>query len=1241
MAKDKMYGKTLRKNFARHEEIMEMPNLLELQKKSYRWFLDEGLQEVFTDVASITNYAGNLELSFIGYKMDEAPKYDVEECKARDATYAAPLKVNVRLYNNQTQEIKEQEIFMGDFPLMTQSGTFVINGAERVVVSQIVRSPGVYYGKEIDLKTDLPLLTSTVIPYRGAWLEYETDTNEVFWVRIDKNRKIPITELIRAIGGQAEQYADLKTDTGILDLFGDDDRIKVSLEKDACKTYEEAMLEIYRKLRPGEPPTVEASESLVKNLFFDPRRYDLSMVGRYKFNKKLSLWTRIHGQKLAYPVADPRTGEILFDAGHVMTSDEARELDAIGVNDVTLDLDGKTLRVFSNNMVDLSRFVDFDPVAECGIKERVCKSVLEELLAKYEGEELKEAIRDNADRLAPKHILADDILASINYMNALAHGIVTKDDIDHLGNRRLRCVGELLQNQFRIGFSRMERVIRERMTIQDLDIVTPQSLINIRPVTAAIKEFFGSSPLSQFMDQTNPLAELTHKRRLSALGPGGLSRERANMEVRDVHYSHYGRMCPIETPEGPNIGLISYLATYARINEYGFIEAPFRAVDHATGHVSDEVTYMTADVEDQFIVGQAAEPVDENGCLVNPRITCRHRDEIVEVDRDRVDYIDISPRMMVSIATAMIPFLPNDDANRALMGANMQRQAVPLLRPEAPIVGTGMEHKICMDSEVAVLAEGDGVVTKMDARAITVAYDNGETKEYKLTKFLRSNHGTCINQHPIVDVGERVHGKYVNENGETVDPTVLADGPATDQGELALGRNILVGFMTWEGYNYEDAVLLNERLVREDLYTSIHLEEYELDSRDTKLGPEEITRDIPNVGEDALKDLDERGIIRIGAEVHAGDVLVGKVTPKGETDLTAEERLLRAIFGEKAREVRDTSLKVPHGESGIVVDAKVFSRENGDDLGPGVNMVVRVYIAQRRKIQPGDKMAGRHGNKGVVSRVLPQEDMPFLPDGTPLDIVLNPLGVPSRMNIGQVLEVHLGYAAKTLGWKVATPIFDGATDKDISEALQLAGLDPEGKSWLYDGRTGERFDNKVTVGYVYFLKLHHLVDDKIHARSTGPYSLVTQQPLGGKAQFGGQRFGEMEVWALEAYGASYTLQEILTVKSDDVTGRVRTYEAIVKGHNVPQPGVPESFKVLVKELQSLCLDIQVLDRDGNQIELKEDEDALDTFNLARMDADDERSRNPFADEAELEDAGFEYVPDDEVEADLADDKDEY
>jgi len=1217
MAHDKMYGKTLRKNFARHEEVMEMPNLLELQKTSYKWFLDSGLREVFADVDAIANYAGNLELSFIDYKMDEEPKYDVEECKARDATYAAPLKVNVRLYNKETGEIKEQEIFMGDFPLMTQSGTFVINGAERVVVSQIVRSPGIYYGKEIDLKTDLPLMTAQAIPYRGAWLEYETDASEIFWVRIDKNRKLPVTELLRAIG--------LRTDAEITGLFGDDERVVATLDKDACKTYEEAMLEIYRKLRPGEPPTVEACETLINNLFFDPRRYDLSMVGRYKYNKKLALRARIRAQKLMFPVADPRTGEILFDAGHVMTGEEADELDAIGVNDVTLDLDGRPLRVFSNHMVDLGRFVDFDP-KELGIKERVRESVLKELLEQYSGEEFKEAVRDNIDRLVPKHILVDDILASINYMNALAHGIVFKDDIDHLGNRRLRCVGELLQNQFRIGFSRMERVIRERMTMQDLDIVTPQSLINIRPVTAAIKEFFGSSPLSQFMDQTNPLAELTHKRRLSALGPGGLSRERANMEVRDVHYSHYGRMCPIETPEGPNIGLISYLATYARINEYGFIEAPYRKVDHATGKVSDDITYMTADVEDQYIVGQAAEPVDKDGCLINKRITCRHRDEIVEVDRDRVDYIDISPRMMVSIATAMIPFLPNDDANRALMGANMQRQAVPLLKPEAPIVGTGMEHKICMDAEVAVLAEGDGVVTKMDARSITVAYDDPElgVKEYKLTKFLRSNHGTCINQHPIVDVGERVHGRKLDEHGHILeDPTVLADGPATDQGEIALGRNILVGFMTWEGYNYEDAVLLNERLVREDLYTSIHIEEYELDARDTKLGPEEITRDIPNVGDDALKDLDERGIVRIGAEVHAGDILVGKVTPKGETDLTAEERLLRAIFGEKAREVRDTSLKVPHGESGIIVDAKVFSREAGDELGPGVNMVVRVYIAQRRKIQVGDKMAGRHGNKGVVSRVLPQEDMPFLPDGTPLDIVLNPLGVPSRMNIGQVLEVHLGYAAKTLGYKVATPIFDGASYEEIQEELVKAGLDPEGKSWLYDGRTGERFDNKVTVGYVYFLKLHHLVDDKIHARSTGPYSLVTQQPLGGKAQFGGQRFGEMEVWALEAYGASYTLQEILTVKSDDVTGRVRTYEAIVKGHNVPQPGVPESFKVLVKELQALCLDIQVLDRDGNEIELKEDEDAVDTINFARMDAEDERNRrNPFADEAEFAGAGF-------------------
>ena len=1176
MAKDKYYGKTLRKNFARHEEVMAMPNLLEIQKKSYQWFLDTGLREVFADVASIGDYAGNLELSFIDYSMDEKPKYDVEECKARDATYAAPMKVSVRLHNKETGEIKEQEIFMGDFPLMTHSGTFVINGAERVVVSQIVRSPGIYYGKEIDLKTDLPLLTSTVIPYRGAWLEYETDSSEVFWVRIDKNRKLPITCLIRALG--------LKTDGEILDRFGDDPRIVTTMEKDTCKSYEEAMLEIYRKQRPGEPPTLDSAENLMQGLFFDPRRYDLSTVGRYKFNKKLTLWAQAKGQKLAEPVADPATGELLLEEGHVLSGGDCRTLDAIGVGMVKVRLEnGEVIRIFTNRMCDMSRYVDFDPKTACGIKERVRFDVLQELLSQYQGEELIEQCRLQADRLVPKHIIVDDILTSINYMNVLAHGLVQKDDIDHLGNRRLRCVGELLQNQFRIGFSRMERVIRERMTIQDLDIVTPQSLINIRPVTAAIKEFFGSSPLSQFMDQTNPLAELTHKRRLSALGPGGLSRERANMEVRDVHYSHYGRMCPIETPEGPNIGLISYLATYARVNEYGFIEAPFRRVDRPSGHVTDEITYMTADVEDQYVVCQAAEPVDENGCLIGPRITCRHQDETIQVEPEYVDYMDISPRMMVSIATAMIPFLPNDDANRALMGANMQRQAVPLLKPEAPIVGTGMEHKICLDSEVAVLAEGDGVVTKVDATSVSVRYDSGETKDYKLIKFLRSNHGTCINQKPIVSVGERVHG------GD--DPTVLADGPATDQGEIALGRNILVGFMTWEGYNYEDAVLLNERLVKEDVYTSIHIEEYEIDARDTKLGPEEITRDIPNVGEDALKDLDERGIIRVGAEVHAGDILVGKVTPKGETDLTAEERLLRAIFGEKAREVRDTSLKVPHGESGIIVDAKVFTREAGDELGPGVNQVVRVYIAQRRKIQPGDKMAGRHGNKGVVSRVLPQEDMPFLPDGTPLDIVLNPLGVPSRMNIGQVLEVHLGYAAKALGWKVSTPIFDGANEKDIRETLKLAGLREDGKTVLYDGRTGEPFDNLVTVGYPYFPKLHHRVDDKIHARSTGPYSMVTQQPLGGKAQFGGQRFGEMEVWALEAYGAAYTLQEILTVKSDDITGRVKTYEAIVKGNNVPKPGVPESFKVLVKELQSLCLDIRVLDESGNEIELKdEDED---------------------------------------------------
>ena len=1084
-----------------------------------------------------------------------------------------------------------------------------------------------YYADNKD-KADNHTYATTVIPYRGAWLEYETDLSDIFYVRIDKNRKLPITCLIRALGP--------RTDAEIIEMFGEDERIVATLEKDACKTYEEALLEIYRKLRPGEPPTVDSAESLLKATFFDPRRYDLSAVGRYKFNKKMGLWARIRGQKLAMPIADPRTGEIIAEAGEVLTTERAHQLDDCGVNEALLDMDGKTIRVFSNNMVHLKDFVDFDP-AEVGVDEMVYFPVLSQLLDEFSGEELKDAIRDRIDDLIPKHITVPDIMASINYLNCLAHHVGTPDDIDHLGNRRLRCVGELIQNQFRIGFSRMERVIRERMTTQDLDVVTPQSLINIRPVTAAIKEFFGSSPLSQFMDQTNPLAELTHKRRLSALGPGGLSRDRASFDVRDIHYSHYGRLCPIETPEGPNIGLISYLASYARINRFGFIEAPYCKVDKETGRVTDQIEYMTADVEDQFTVGQATEPLDENGCFVNERITCRRRNETISVDKHQVDYVDVSPKMMVSVATAMIPFLQNDDANRALMGANMQRQAVPLLRPEAPIVATGQEHKNCIDSEIVILAEGPGVVTKVSARYITVAYDNGETKEYRLTKYLRSNHTTCINQRPIVEAGQRV--EYHD---------VLADGPSTDHGEIALGRNILMGFMTWEGYNYEDAILLNERMVKDDVFTSIHIEEYETESRDTKLGPETITRDIPNVGEDALKDLDEHGIIRVGAEIHAGDYLVGKVTPKGEAEATAEEKLLRAIFGEKAREVRDTSLKVPHGEAGIVVDVKIFTRENGDELGPGVNQVVRVYIAQKRKISVGDKMAGRHGNKGVVSRILPQEDMPFLPDGTPLDIVLNPLGVPSRMNIGQVLEVHLGYAAKTLGWKVATPIFNGANEADIQECLKLAGLarqvgrdEPligkqlyladeegdgmqmlsqeemadtkqidiwqhegrlrlvDGKNWLYDGRTGRRFDNPVTVGYVYFLKLHHLVDDKIHARATGPYSLVTQQPLGGKAQFGGQRFGEMEVWALEAYGAAYTLQEILTVKSDDVTGRVKTYEAIVKGLNVPKPGVPESFKVLMKELQSLCLDMRVLDADGNEIELKDDDE--DDYKPARDD----------------------------------------
>ena len=1216
ITKDVMMGKTLRKSFAKQDQILEIPNMLKIQKDSYEWFLREGLREVFRDVDTITDYTGNLELSFLDYSMNEPPKYSVEECKERDATYAKPIKVRVRLHNKETDEIKEQEIFMGDFPLMTNGGTFVINGAERVIVSQIVRSPGVYFGDEVD-KTDQHIYSATVIPYRGAWLEYETDYNNVFWVRIDKNRKLPITCLIRALG--------VATDGQITEMFGEDPLIKATMDKDPCRTREESLLEIYRRLRPGEPPTVESSESYLDALFFDARRYDVSKVGRYKFNKKLDIWSRLSGQVLAEPVTDPMTGEIIAMNGETVTREKAHEISRRGVSRAVIEANDRKVVVFSNGMVDMSQFVDFDP-AQYGIKEKVCFNVLREMLETVPADGWEEAIEARRDELIPKHITKDDILASINYLCCMVQGAGTKDDIDHLGNRRLRCVGELLQNQFRVGFTRLERVIRERMTIQDLDVVTPQSLINIRPVTAVIKEFFGSSPLSQFMDQNNPLAELTHKRRLSALGPGGLSRERASFDVRDIHYTHYGRMCPIETPEGPNIGLINYLATYAKINEYGFIEAPYRKVDKATGKVTDIVEYMTADVEDDYYVAQAAEPLDEEGRFANPRVICRHRDEIISVERELIDYVDVSPNMMTSIATAFIPFLENDDANRALMGANMQRQAVPLMVTEAPIVATGIEHKCAVDSEVCITAKGPGVITRVSATNISVSYDDGNTADYTLTKFARSNQGTCINQRPIVTVGERV------EAGQ-----VIADGPACSQGEIALGKNVLIGFMTWEGYNYEDAILLNERLVREDVFTSIHIEEYETESRDTKLGMEEITRDIPNVGEDTLKDLDENGIIRIGAEVTSGDYLVGKVTPKGETELTAEERLLRAIFGEKAREVRDSSLKVPHGEAGIIVDVKVFTRENGDELAPGVNKVVRVYIAQKRKISVGDKMAGRHGNKGVVSRILPQEDMPFLPDGTPLDIVLNPLGVPSRMNIGQVLEVHLGYAAHALGWKVATPIFNGANEREIRELLKQGGVAEDGKTVLYDGRTGEPFDQRVTVGYPYYLKLHHLVDDKIHARSTGPYSLVTQQPLGGKAQFGGQRFGEMEVWALEAYGAAYTLQEILTVKSDDVTGRVKTYEAIVKGHNVPTPGVPESFKVLVKELQSLCLDIKILGENGEEVDLKDDDDDDSIYGAGgkalpedEITMDDELPNGKDVDADEAADAGFEIQDEDDV-----------
>ncbi len=1270
--KDLRCGKKIRKSFSRTEEVVEMPNLIEVQKKSYQWFLDEGLRAVFKDVGAITDYT---------------PKYSIIECKERDATYAAPLKVRIRLRNKETEEIKEQEIFMGDFQLMTDSGTFIINGAERVIVSQIVRSPGMYFGLNND-RPEKTCHTATIIHYRGAWLEYETDVNDIFYVRIDKNRKLPVTSLIRALG--------VETDAQIKELFGEDERILATLEKDtAAHNREEALIEIYKRLRPGEPPTVDSAQTMLHNLFFDPKRYDLSAVGRYKFNKKMALGKRLAGHRLARPLADPRTGEVVAEAEERISRERAEELERLGINEAWLDIEGKEVKIFSNGMVWLHDFVPCDEKA-LGITERVCFEKLCKLMEQYEGDELLDAIRDNASDLVPNHVTVEDVMASINYMCGLVYGIGNVDDIDHLGNRRLRSVGELLQNQFRIGFSRMERVIRERMTIQDLDIVTPQSLINIRPVTAAIKEFFGSSPLSQFMDQTNPLAELTHKRRMSALGPGGLSRDRASFEVRDVHYSHYGRLCPIETPEGPNIGLISYLATYAKINDYGFIEAPYRIIDKATGRVTDEVRYMTADVEDEFIIAQANEPLDEDHRIKNPRVTCRHRSEIIEVDRDRVDLIDVSPKMMVSVATSMIPFLENDDANRALMGSNMQRQAVPLMITEAPLVATGIEYKAAVDSGTVPLAKDDGVVTRVSADAVTIQYDTLGEQTTKLIKFLRSNQGTCVNQRPIVDVGERV------KKGD-----VIADGASTSQGEISLGKNALIGFMTWEGYNYEDAVLLNERLVREDVYTSLHVEEYEMEARDTKLGPEEITRDIPNVGEDALRDLDERGIIRIGAEVRSGDILVGKVTPKGETDLTAEERLLRAIFGEKAREVRDTSLRVPHGEAGTIVDVKVFSRPNGDELTPGVNMKVCCYIAQKRKISVGDKMAGRHGNKGVVSRILPQEDMPFLPDGRPLDIVLNPLGVPSRMNIGQVLEVHLGYAARALGIHVATPVFDGAKEEDISALLKEAGLyrsvlrdengDPniakkdlyeeitapdgtksyrlltveektdfacrealrqagklkivDGKAILYDGRTGQPFDNPVTVGVMYYLKLHHLVDDKIHARSTGPYSLVTQQPLGGKAQFGGQRFGEMEVWALEAYGAAYTLQEILTVKSDDIVGRVKTYEAIVKGHNVPKPGVPESFKVLVKELQSLGLDIRVLDKNMEEIELVTDDDDDTSYEkILREDSygsdrefegagygiEDENGDKVASESEEPEDEDFDF---DSVVDDLADESD--
>ena len=1166
--KEVNYEKASRKDFAKVGDYIEMPNLIKVQRDSYDWFVEEGLGEVLKDISPIEDYSGNLVLEFFDYYMEEKTKYTVEEAKERDATYSTRLHVKVRLINRETGEIKEQEIYLGDFPLMTDSGTFVINGAERVVVSQLVRSPGCYYDEIFDTKTGKKTYTSTVMPLRGAWLEYETDGNDIFWVRVDRTRKVPVTTLLRAIG--------VVSDSQILELFGDEEMLKATINKDTIKDQDEALIEIYKKLRPGELPTADAARNLFNGLFYDNRRYDLAKVGRYKFNQKLGLAGRIKEKIAAEDIVDSETGEVFVSAGEMISEEVAENIQNAGINSVDIMVGERKVRIIGNATCNIHAVLPTVDLSKLHFKENVNYNVLKNIIDNTDEKDLVKTIEERYDELVPKHITTEDMIASINYLLNLSHGLGKADDIDHLANRRIRCVGELLQNQFRIGLTRLERVVRERMTIQDLDVVTPQTLINTKPITSAIREFFGSSQLSQFMDQTNPLSELTHKRRISALGPGGLTRERAGFEVRDVHYTHYGRLCPIESPEGPNIGLISALSSFAQINEYGFIETPYRKVDPETHKLTDIVEYMSADVEDNYIIAQAAEPVDEDGKFVNKRIRVRFKNEVIEVDSDKVQYVDVSPKQLVSIAAAMIPFLEHDDAKRALMGANMQRQAVPLMITESPIVGTGIEYRAAKDSGILVLAEDDGVIEKVTGDAITVKYNNGKTVVHKLRKFKRTNGGTCINQKPIVKRGEIV------KKGDAI-----ADGPSTKNGEMALGKNVLVAFSTWEGYNYEDAILLNERLVKEDVFTSIHIEEYDCECRDTKLGAEEITRDIPNVGDDSLKDLDENGIIRIGAEVRPGDILVGKVTPKGETELTAEERLLRAIFGEKAREVRDTSLRVPHGEAGTIVDVKIFTRDNSDELGPGVNQIIRCYIATKRKISVGDKMAGRHGNKGVISRVLPEEDMPFMPDGTPIDILLNPLGVPSRMNLGQVLEVHLGGAAKALGWHVSTPVFDGATEQDVRELLAQAGMSEDGKTTLYDGRTGEPFASPITVGVMYMLKLHHLVDDKIHARSTGPYSLVTQQPLGGKAQFGGQRFGEMEVWALEAYGAAYTLQEMLTVKSDDVVGRVKTYEAIVKGENVPEPGVPESFKVLVKELQSLGLDVRLYSEDNQELELKE------------------------------------------------------